>query len=285
METQRSSSSPKSSPKSSPESRPSLLTVPKKPAKPHVVLRFLMNLGQIGRMLWGTLRAMFKRPLEIDSTLHQMESVGVRSVGIATITAIFTGMVMAIQFAFGLQKFGGMEYTSRIIGLSFSRELAPTLTAVIVGGRIGSGIAAEMGSMSVTEQIDAIRALGADPVKKLVLPRLIACTIVMPILGALSLVLGFGGAMLICAVEFGIPAGFFLRTALGAMTYADFAAGIFKCPFFGAIIALIGCHYGLSTRGGTEDVGMSTTKTVVATSTAILVADFVLSKVTFLLFY
>lgn len=270
-----------------PESRPasSFVHKYKKPPSPHVFMRFLMRLGQIGIMAARSLRASFKRPLEIDSTLHQMESVGVRSVGIATITAVFTGMVMAIQFAFGLQKFGGMEYTSRIIGLSFSRELAPTLTAVIVGGRIGSGIAAEVGSMAVTEQIDAIRALGADPVKKLVVPRLIACTLVMPILGALSLVLGFGGAMFICSVEFGIPAGFFLRTALSAMTFSDFAAGLFKCPFFGTIIALIGCHYGLTTRGGTEDVGMATTKAVVATSTAILVADFVLSKVTFLLFY
>lgn len=271
--------------KTSPESRPSLPVAHQKPKKPHAAVRFLGHLGQISSMFVRANLAAFKRPLEIDSTLHQMESVGVRSVGIAVITAVFTGMVMAIQFAFGLQKFGGMEYTSRIIGLSFSRELAPTLTAVIVGGRIGSGIAAEVGSMSVTEQIDAIRALGADPIKKLVLPRLVACTIVMPILGALSLVLGFAGAMLICSVEFGIPARFFLRTALSAMTYSDFAAGIFKCPFFGAIIAMIGCYYGLSTRGGTEDVGMSTTKTVVATSTAILVADFVLSKVTFLLFY
>jgi phospholipid/cholesterol/gamma-HCH transport system permease protein len=139
--------------------------------------------------------------------------------------------------------------------------------------------------MAVTEQIDAIRALGADPVKKLVVPRLIASVIVMPVLGAIALVLGFTGAMFICSVEFGIAQGFFLRTALGSVTFADFAAGIFKCPFFGALIAIIGCHFGMSTRGGTESVGQSTTRTVVAISTAILIADFVLTKVTFLLFY
>jgi phospholipid/cholesterol/gamma-HCH transport system permease protein len=242
------------------------------------------HLGQIGIMTWQAIKAIFQRPLEIKSTIYQMESLGVSSVGIASVTAIFVGMVMAVQFAFGLQKFGGMEYTGRIIGLSFSRELAPTLTAIIVGGRIGAGIAAEMGSMAVTEQIDAIRALGADPVKKLVVPRLVAGVIVMPVLGAFALVLGFAGAMFICSVEFDIPPGFFLRTALGSVNFRDYLSGMFKCPFFGAIISLVGCHFGLITRGGTEGVGQSTTRTVVVISISILIADFFLTKVSILLF-
>jgi len=267
--------------------RPTALPPPKPPEPPYKdrLTRMLIHFGQISRMTWHALRVMWRRPLEIDSTLDQMESLGVRSVGIAAVTAVFTGMVMAVQFAFGLQKFGGMEYTGRIIGLSFSRELAPTLTAIIVGGRIGSGIAAEVGSMNVTEQIDAIRALGADPVKKLVVPRLLAAIVVLPVLGAFALVLGFAGAMVICDLQFDIPSSFFLRTALGSVTFADFGAGIFKCPFFGAIIALIGCHFGLTTRGGTQGVGQSTTRTVVAISTALLIADFLLTKVTFLLFF
>ena len=138
--------------------------------------------------------------------------------------------------------------------------------------------------MAVTEQIDAIRALGADPVKKLVVPRLLASIVVMPVLGAFALVLGFSGAMFICAAEFGIPAGFFLRTALGSVTFSDFFSGMFKCPFFGAIISLIGCHFGLITRGGTEGVGQATTRTVVAISIAILIADFLLTKLSILLF-
>src|SRR5262249_3175427 len=221
------------------------------------------------RMTGRCFPAMVRRPLELSATMHQLESLGVKSMGIASVTAIFVGMVMAVQFAFGLQKFGGMEYTGRIVGLSFSRELAPTLTALIVGGRIGAGIAAEVGSMAVTEQIDAIRALGADPVKKLVVPRLIASVILMPVLGAFALVLGFSGAMLICASEFDIPPGFFLRTALGSVNFLDYASGIYKTPFFGAIIALVGCHFGLITRGGTEGVGQSTTRTVVVTSISI----------------
>jgi phospholipid/cholesterol/gamma-HCH transport system permease protein len=265
--------------------RPSFVPPPlKQPKLVELVEGFVTHMGQIGRMTGHAFKVMLQRPLELRSTLYQMESLGVRSVGIAGVTAIFVGMVMAVQFAFGLQKFGGMEYTGRIVGLSFSRELAPTLTAIIVGGRIGSGIAAEVGSMAVTEQIDAIRALGADPVKKLVVPRLIASTVVMPVLGAMALVLGFSGAMFICAVEFAIPPGFFLRTALGSVNYRDYLSGMFKCPFFGAIIALVGCHFGLTTRGGTEGVGQSTTRTVVATSIAILIADFFLTKVSIVLF-
>jgi phospholipid/cholesterol/gamma-HCH transport system permease protein len=212
-----------------------------------------------------------------------METLGVRSLGIASVVALFTGLVMATQFAYGLQKFGGMEYTGRIIGLSFSRELAPSLTAVVVGGRIGAGITAELGAMAVTEQIDAIRALGADPVKKLVLPRLAASVIIMPVLAAFALVIGFAGAMFISSTEFGLPASFFLQTALESVRFADYFSGLFKTPFFGAIIALLGCHFGLTTRGGTEGVGNATTRSVVAISISILVADFVLTKVTMLI--
>jgi len=248
------------------------------------VLGLVEHFGMIGRMTWHAVKVTVKRPLEIGSTLHQMESLGIRSVGIASVTAVFVGMVMAVQFAFGLQKFGGMEYTGRVIGLSFSRELAPTLTALVVGGRIGAGIAAEVGSMAVTEQIDAIRALGADPVKKLVVPRLLACVVVMPVLGAFALVLGFGGAMVVCSAEFGIPSGFFLNTALGSVNFRDYASGMYKTPFFGAIIALVGCHFGLITRGGTEGVGHATTRAVVVTSISILISDFFLTKLSILLF-
>src|SRR5262249_15619086 len=158
----------------------------------------------------------------------------------------------------------------RVVGLSFARELAPTLTAVIVGGRIGSGMTAEGGSMAVTEQIDAIHALGADPIKKLVVPPLIAAGIVMPLPAALALVLGFSGAMAVTALQFNVTSGFFLRTALGTVQMGDFWSGVGKCPFFGAIIALVGCYFGLITTGGTEGVGQSTTRSVVVISISIL---------------
>ena len=244
----------------------------------HSVSALLQHTGQIARMTSHTARVAFRRPFEVHAVVAQVEALGVASTGIVVITSVFIGMVMAVQFAFGLQKFGGMEYTSRVIALSFARELAPTFTAVIVGGRIGAGMAAEIGSMAVTEQIDAIRALGADPHKKLVLPRLIASVLVMPFLSTFALALGFAGAMVITDVQFNIPAGFFLRSALGTVTMHDFVSGLAKTPFFGAIIALVGCHFGMITRGGTAGVGNATTRTVVVISITILIADFWLTK-------
>jgi len=236
------------------------------------------DLGTTAMLTVRTARQLFKPPLEWRSIVYQMEAVGVASVGIAGITAVFIGMVMAIQFAFGLQKFGGMEYVGRVIGLSFARELAPTLTAVIVGGRVGAGMAAEVGSMAVTEQVDAIRALGADPAKKLVLPRVMATILVMPILSFIALVLGFIGAMIVTSLQFSLSMEFFFRSALETVNLKDIWAGMGKTPFFGFIIAIIGCHYGLKTTGGTEGVGRSTTATVVAISITILIADFFLTK-------
>ncbi len=241
-------------------------------------LALIGHLGQVAIMFVGTLRAGLKRPFEGKAIVQQIEAVGVASLGIVVVASVFIGMVMAVQFAFGLRKFGGMEYTPRVISLSFARELAPTLTAIIVGGRIGAGMAAEVGSMAVTEQIDAIRALGADPLKKLVWPRLVASVIVLPALGVIALVLGIGGAMVITDVQFGIPASFFYQSALSSVSMMDFASGLIKTPVFGAIIAMTGCHFGMITRGGTAGVGNSTTRTVVSCSIAIFIADFLLTK-------
>jgi phospholipid/cholesterol/gamma-HCH transport system permease protein len=268
---------------SPPSSRLSALAL--RPVEPKARERFAKNalalfdgIGQVTLLFLRTLRAGFRRPFEGKAIIRQIESLGVASVGIVTVTSVFIGMVMAVQFAYGLKKFGGMEYTGRVIALSFARELAPTLTAVIVGGRIGAGMAAEVGAMAVTEQIDAVRALGADPLKKLVWPRLVAAVIVMPILSAFAMVLGFSGAMLVSDLQFGIPAGFFLRSGLDSVWLIDYLQGMLKTPVFGALIALIGCHFGMNTRNGTAGVGQSTTRAVVVTSIAILVADFLLTK-------
>jgi phospholipid/cholesterol/gamma-HCH transport system permease protein len=242
------------------------------------LLGFVEQLGEIATLTGNTAKALFKRPLEIASTIYQMESLGVRSMGIVAVSSLFIGMVMTIQFAFGLRRFGGLEYIPRVVVLSFARELAPTLTAVIVGGRIGSGMAAEVGAMNVTEQVDAIRALGADPVKKLVVPRVVAAILVMPILGIFAFTLGTVGAIFICRFEFGISQQFFIESALETLQMADFLSGLAKTPVFGLIIAIVGCHFGLRTSGGTEGVGLSTTRTVVVVSIAILVADFMMTK-------
>jgi phospholipid/cholesterol/gamma-HCH transport system permease protein len=240
---------------------------------------FVEAMGGVGLLIARTASSVLRRPLEISSTIYQIESLGVRSLGIVAVTSIFIGMVMTIQFAFGLQRFGGIEYIPRVIVLSFLRELGPTLTAIIVGGRIGSGMAAEVGAMNVTEQVDAIRALGGDPAKKLVLPRVLAAMIVMPFLSIFADALGTFGALFVAAVEYDIGPRLFLRSSLETVLLTDLFSGLLKTPIFGFIIAIVGCHFGLTTRGGTEGVGQSTTRTVVVVSIAILVADYFLTRI------
>lgn len=242
-------------------------------------VRFVGHMGDIGQLTWKAGRSMFKRPMEISATIYQVDSLGVRSMGIVAVTSVFIGMVMTIQFAFGLQRFGGLEYIPRVIVLSFLRELGPTLTAIIVGGRIGSGMAAEVGAMNVTEQVDAIRALGGEPAKKLVLPRVLAAMIVMPFLSIFADALGTLGAMFVSSVEYNIRPLLFMQSALETVMLSDLISGLAKTPIFGFIIAIVGCHFGLSTRGGTEGVGQSTTRTVVVVSIAILVADYFLTRI------
>ena len=239
---------------------------------------FIEAMGHVGMLTTRSLGSITRRPLEIASTIYQIESLGVRSLGIVAVTSVFIGMVMTIQFAFGLQRFGGVEYIPRVIVLSFLRELGPTLTAVIVGGRIGSGMAAEVGAMNVTEQVDAIRALGGDPAKKLVLPRVLAAMIVMPLLSMFADALGTLGAMFVRSSEYDIRPTLFLQTALESVLMSDLFSGLAKTPIFGFIIAIVGCHFGLTTQGGTEGVGQSTTRTVVVVSIAILVADYFLTR-------
>jgi phospholipid/cholesterol/gamma-HCH transport system permease protein len=267
-----------------PSARGSLIPPP--PPEPNILeawrsrsVLFVEHLGDIASLTIGAFRSITKRPFEISSTIYQVDSLGVRSLGIVAVTSIFIGMVMTIQFAFGLQRFGGVEYIPRVIVLSFLRELGPTLTAIIVGGRIGSGMAAEVGAMNVTEQVDAIRALGGDPAKKLVLPRVAAAMIVMPLLSVFADALGTLGALAVCSLEYDIRPRLFMQSAMETVLLSDLFSGLLKTPIFGFIIAIVGCHFGLTTRGGTEGVGQSTTRTVVVVSIAILVADFFLTRI------
>jgi phospholipid/cholesterol/gamma-HCH transport system permease protein len=223
-------------------------------------------------------RASFRRPLEIKSVVGQIETIGIQSMPIVILTAAFTGMVMALQYANGMARFGAQMYTGKLVALSLTRELGPVLTSLMVGGRVGAGIAAEIGSMAVTEQIDAIRALGADPIKKLVVPRVLAALLIMPFLSVITDVIGLAGGMLVSWLEFDIPMGFFVKSALEVTTFDDFFSGISKTFFFGFIIAIVGCHQGFRTRGGTEGVGRTTTEAVVVISIGILICDYFLTK-------
>ena len=216
-------------------------------------------------------------------TLRQVEAIGSRSMTIVLLTALFTGMVLALQTGFALARFGAKPYVGAVVGLSLVRELAPVLTALMVAGRVGAGIAAEIGSMAVTEQIDAIRSMGADPVQKLVLPRMIAATISLPLLTILAAVLGVIGGMLISASQFGITPSFYLQTIYANVTVNDFLSGIAKTFVFGWIIAMVGCYFGLQTTGGTVGVGRATTQAVVLASISVLISDFFLTMLLLLL--
>lgn len=240
--------------------------------------RFLEHTGAVTMLSVRAVRSLFTTRFEMRAFVYQLEQLGVRSLAIGMATAVFVGIVMAIQFAFSLEKFGAKDSVGRIVGLSEVRELAPALTSLVVGCRIAAGMAAEIGSMAVTEQIDAIRALGADPIKKLVVPRVLAAIIVMPLLTCFALVVGTASAMVVTNITFGIPMPFFVSSALDAITMQDLMSGIGKTPVFGYLIAILGCHFGMITRGGTEGVGKSTTTSVVVVSITILVADALLTQ-------
>lgn len=242
------------------------------------MIEFVRGAGGVALLCWRATVALFTTRFEPRAFVYQLESLGVKSLGIAVATAVFVGIVMTIQFAFSLERFGAQNSVGRVVGLSEVRELAPSLTALVVGCRIGAGIAAELGSMAVTEQIDAIRALGADPVRKLVVPRVLAGTVLMPLLTCFALVFGIGSAMVVSRVTFGISMPFFLSTALDTIDLADLLSGVGKTPFFGCIVCLLGCYFGMSTRGGTEGVGRSTTTSVVVVAISVLVADAILTQ-------
>ncbi len=240
---------------------------------------FFETFGAVTLLSARAVRSLFTTRFEFRAFVYQIEQVGVRSLGIGAATAIFVGIVMAIQFAFSLERYGAKDTIGRIVGLSEIRELAPSLTALVVGCRVGAGMAAELGSMAVTEQIDAIRALGADPIRKLVVPRVLAGIVVTPLITCFALVLGVGAALVVAATSFQIPPAFFLSSALDAVTLRDFWAGLGKTPVFGFLMTMIGCYYGIHTTGGTEGVGRSTTTSVVVVAIAILIADALLTQI------
>jgi phospholipid/cholesterol/gamma-HCH transport system permease protein len=241
--------------------------------------RFFEHVGSVAILAARTAKTLFTTRFDLSSFIYQLEQLGVRSFMIAAATSVFVGIVMTIQFAFFAEKYGAQESLPRIVGLSEARELAPALTSLVVGCRIAAGMAAELGSMAVTEQIDAIRALGADPIRKLVVPRVLAATCVMPLMSTIAFLLGMTSAMLVCVVSFGLTPTYFYNAAIDAVGIGDLWSGFAKTPFFGLLIGLIGCYFGMRTRGGTEGVGRSTTSSVVAAAITLLIADALLTQI------
>lgn len=241
--------------------------------------RFFEHVGHVSILAGRTAKTLVTSRFDLAGFVYQLDALGVKSFMIAAATSVFVGIVMTIQFAFFAEKYGAQESLPRIVGLSEARELAPALTSLVVGCRIAAGMAAELGSMAVTEQIDAIRALGADPIRKLVVPRVLAATCVMPLMSSVAFLLGMLSAMVVCAVSFGLTPSYFYNAAIDAVSIGDLWSGFAKTPFFGLLVGLIGCYFGMRTRGGTEGVGRSTTSSVVAAAITVLVADALLTQI------
>ena len=207
-----------------------------------------------------------------------MDVLGFGSLAIILLTGTFTGMVLALNTATTLQKFGVQTVTGQLVATSLIRELGPVLTCLMLAGRVGSGIAAELGSMLVSEQIDAMRALGTDPIKKLVTPRIIALVTMAPVLTVICDFVGILGGLFISISLLQQPSSVYLSSAQEAIDYNEIIGGLIKPTVFGFVIAIIGCYKGMSTTGGTVGVGRSTTQSVVVSSILIIAVDFLLSK-------
>lgn len=242
------------------------------------------DVGGMAILLWDTVRQGFRRPFDWDLWMEQLDHLGVRSLTITNLTLLFTGMVLAIQTAYSLGRYGGQTFVGDIIALSIVRELGPVLAALMVAGRVGAGITAELGSMAVTEQVDALRSMASSPVKKLVVPRVGALVFILPLLTVLAITAGVFGGLIMAVVEVGQTKAFYMTHAWGALTVNDIISGVGKTVFFALFIGIIACYNGLNATGGADGVGKATTNTVVMGSISVIVSDFFLTKI-FLVFF
>jgi phospholipid/cholesterol/gamma-HCH transport system permease protein len=238
----------------------------------------LTALGAYALLLLDVIRDILKHGVNMREVSRQILLIGVSSIPIILLTAVFTGMVLALQTAYGLHRFGAKNYVGNLVGLALARELGPVLTAVMVCGRVGAGIAAEIASMVVTEQVDAIRALGGDPIRRLVTPRIVAGTLSMPLLAGLAVITGILGGAAVAVLELGITGHQYYRSYLYAVQIRDVTDGLIKSCGFGLIVSSIACFKGLRCRGGTEGVGLTTTAAVVTGSLMVFISNFFFTK-------
>ena len=236
--------------------------------------RFFLLLGRI--LAWTP-----RPPYDVRELLRQMVRVGVDSVPVVLLTATFTGMVMALQTFTVLRRFNAESYVGSLVGLSMVRELAAVLSGLIVAGRAGSAMGAELGTMRVTEQIDALETMATDPVHYLVVPRVWATVLTLPLLIVLADAVGIGGGYLVSVVLMGANPVSYVDNTFQYMDLKDLTSGLIKASFFGMLVAAVGCQQGFFTTGGAEGVGRATTRAVVVASIAILVSDFFLTRLLF----
>jgi len=240
--------------------------------------RALLELQETTLLAAHAARGLFRRPRYVPETIAQMDTIGVGSLTIILLTGFFTGAVLTLQTYPTLASYGAQSQTGYLVAISLIRELGPVLSALMITGRVGSAISAELGSMTVSQQIDAMRALGTDPVRKLVAPRLIALIITLPLLTVIADLVGIGGGWVTATSLFGMSSTSFLTSVRDGITTDDIIGGIIKPIVFAIIIGTIACHKGLNTEGGTVGVGRSTTSAVVTASITVIIADFFLAR-------
>jgi len=235
-------------------------------------------LGRYGQMMLEVGKDIARHGVNVRELAKQVVKIGRDSLPIVLLTGLFSGMVLALQTAYGLQRFGAKDYVGNVVSLAMVRELGPVLTALMLCGRVGAGIAAEIGSMTVTEQVDAIRALGASPIRKLVSPRIVAGLLAVPALVVFANVIGVWGGGLVAVQELDQAAFRYKSAILYTIVIRDVLDGLIKSAVFGVLFVSIACYKGLHTKGGTEGVGTATTSAVVTGSIVIFISDYFLTK-------
>ncbi len=249
-----------------------------------MINQFFINLGKkalsFGYFLGGltslasqTIYLTFTPPFEKDHIVEQAKKAGYDSFPIVSLVALFIGFIFALQTAYFMQRIGSEMYIASLVALSVVRELGPVITALVVAGRVGASITAELGSMQVTEQIDALETLATNPIKYLVVPRFLALSLMLPILTVYADAIGILGSYLICVYKLGITSSMYRQVTFSALLYKDLFTGLFKTIFFGMIIAFVSCYEGFNVEGGAEGVGRATTRSVVITFILIIAAD------------
>jgi phospholipid/cholesterol/gamma-HCH transport system permease protein len=246
------------------------------PLSPKAAVKEVQDISLLAGRAFASI---FRRPYYARDILIQMEQIGVGSLAVVMLTGFFTGAVLTLQTSKTLSTFGAVGYTGALVAVSLVRELGPVLASLMVAGRVGSGIASELGSMLVTEQINAMRALGTDPIKKLVVPRVLATISMLPVVTIVADAMGVLGGLFTSVFVLRITANLYLNRAWDSLSYMDLFGGLLKPLIFGATLAIVSCHCGLRTYGGTQGVGRSTTQAVVASSILIIVFDLFLTRI------
>jgi phospholipid/cholesterol/gamma-HCH transport system permease protein len=237
----------------------------------------LTEMGRVVTFLVQTVRWLFSPPFYVRNTLRQMEAIGVDSIPVVLTTALSTGMVLALQSYTGFKRFGAESLIGTVVSLSMTRELGPVLTGLMVAGRAGAAMAAELGTMKVTEQIDALETLATNPMKYLVVPRFVASTLMMFFLTVLGMIIGISGGYFVGVKVLGANPVTYVNQSINNTEVTDIWYGLIKALTFGAVVGLIGCYKGFNTRGGAEGVGKATTGAVVVSCMLILILDYLLS--------